>query len=153
SYAKGFKSGGFNAISFTGDGLEYEPENARTYELGMKGQFFERTLRLNATVYRTEFENLQVLAFNGVFFDVSNAATARSQGLEADLMWRPPWEPLTLMGSVGLLDARYESYPSAPAPVRNPQTGQLQLGAEQDLGGERIAFAPRATATLTPVLS
>ncbi|MFP5307335.1 MAG: TonB-dependent receptor, partial [Gammaproteobacteria bacterium] len=153
SYAKGFKSGGFNAISFTGDNLEYEPENAQTVELGIKSQWLDRTLRLNATVYATQFDNLQVLAFNGFFFDVSNAASARSTGLEADLLWLTPWAPLTIMGSVGVLDARYDEYGNAPAPIRNPETGELQVGATQDLGDERIAFAPRATATLTPVLS
>ncbi|MFA5938408.1 MAG: TonB-dependent receptor [Sinimarinibacterium sp.] len=153
SWAKGFKSGGFNAISFTGEDLEYEPENAQTAELGIKSQIFERTLRFNATLYQTQFDNLQVLAFNGVFFDVSNAAAAQSKGLEADLMWLTPWEPLTLMASAGLLDAKYDEYTSAPAPVRNPQTGELQVGAKQDLSGKRIAYAPRATATLTPVLS
>lgn len=153
SWAKGFKSGGFNAISFTDQDLEYEPENAQTAELGIKSQIFERTLRFNATLYQTKFDNLQVLAFNGVFFDVSNAAAAQSKGLEADLMWLTPWEPLTLMASAGLLDATYDEYSSAPAPIRNPETGELQIGAEQDLSGKRIAYAPRATATLTPVLS
>ncbi|MEQ1439255.1 TonB-dependent receptor [Fontimonas sp. SYSU GA230001] len=153
SWAKGFKSGGFNAISFTDQDLEYEPENAQTVELGIKSQWFDRTLRINATLYQTKFDNLQVLAFNGVFFDVSNAAAARSKGLEADLMWLTPWEPLTLMASIGLLDARYDEYAGAPAPIRNPETGALQVGAKQDLGGQRIAYAPRATGTLTPVLT
>lgn len=152
SYARGFKSGGFNAISFSGEDLEYEPEKAQTAELGFKGQFLARTLRFNATLYATQFDNLQVLAFNGVFFDVSNAAAARSKGLEADLLWLTPWAPLSVMGSVGLLDARYDEYRAAPAPVRNPQTGELQVGATQDLSGGRIAFAPRATATLTPMV-
>ncbi|MBI3171691.1 MAG: TonB-dependent receptor, partial [Hydrocarboniphaga effusa] len=153
SWAKGFKSGGFNAISFTGEDLEYEPENAQTAELGIKSQFFDRTVRFNATLYQTKFDNLQVLAFNGVFFDVSNAAAAQSKGLEADLMWLTPWEPLTIMASGGLLDATYDEYTSAPAQVRNPETGELQVGAEQDLSGKRIAYAPRATGTLTPILS
>ncbi|HEY1077621.1 MAG TPA: TonB-dependent receptor [Fontimonas sp.] len=153
SWAKGFKSGGINAISLTGEDLEYEPEEAQTAELGVKSQWFDRTLRINATLYATRFDNLQVLAFNGIFFDVSNAAAARSSGLEADMLWLTPWEPLSIMASVGLLDARYDEYDSAPAPVRNPQTGELQLGATQDLADQRIAFAPRTTGTLTPMLN
>lgn len=146
SYARGYKSGGFNAISFTGEGIEYEPENAQTYELGMKGKFLDGTLSLNTTLYRTEFDNLQVLAFNGFFFDVSNAASAYSQGLEADFMWLTPFEPLTITGSLGILDARYDNYVGAPAPYGSEED-------TQDLSGKRIAFAPSKTATLTPTLS
>ncbi|SEQ75350.1 Outer membrane receptor proteins, mostly Fe transport [Solimonas aquatica] len=153
SYARGFKSGGFNSLSYTGDNLGFEPEKAQTYELGLKSTLLDNTLRFNATLYETKFRNLQVLAFNGVFFDVSNAGAATSRGVEGDLLWMTPWNPLQLMGSFGWLDAKYDHYSGAPAPVRNPQTGALQIGATQDLGGQRIAFAPRATATLTPTLS
>jgi outer membrane receptor protein involved in Fe transport len=153
SYTRGYKSGGYNALSYTGEDLEFKPEKAQTYEAGAKMTFFERTLRLNATVYRTRFEDLQVLALQGVVTNVSNAAVATSKGLEADFMWLSPWAPLRVMGSFGLLNARYDSYPEAPAPVRNPETGNLQIGATQDLAGERIAFAPEKTATITPSLT
>lgn len=144
--SRGFKSGGFNAISFTGEDLEFDDESATTAELGMKGRFLERSLSVNATLYRTEFENLQVLAFNGVFFDVSNAATAVSQGLEVDWQWLSPWQALSVSGSMGWLDAYYQEYQSAPAPVSQG------VDQRQDLSGERIAFAPELTATLSPSL-
>ena len=164
SYAKGYKSGGFNSISFKGNHtqaeadadptgntkahtLEYEPEKAQTAELGAKGRYFDNSFELNLTLYRTKFVNLQTLAFNGVFFDVSNAGRAHSQGLEMDFRWLSPWEPLKVLGSAGLLDAKYDAYAGAPAPV-----GQ-GIGALQDLGGKRIAFAPKQTATLTPQLT
>ena len=163
SYARGYKGGGFNSISFgrvcddpddqtscrvvRPDELEYEPEVAQTYELGAKGKFFDRTLGINATVYQTRFDNLQVLAFNGVFFDVSNAASAKSSGLEADFQWITPFEPLRLMGSVGLLEAKYLAYPEAVAPISQG------INQKQDLSGQRIALAPKATATLTPTLT
>lgn len=152
SYARGYKSGGFNSLSYTGEDLEFRPETADTFELGAKSEFFDRTLRFNATLYRTKFTDLQVLAFNGVFFDVSNAASATSQGLEGDFLWLTPWQPLQISGSFGLLDATYDDYRDAPAPVRDAN-GNLQIGALQDLSGKRIAFAPRQTASLTPQLS
>ncbi|HUS25292.1 MAG TPA: TonB-dependent receptor [Candidatus Binatia bacterium] len=152
SYARGYKSGGFNSLSFTGDDLEYAPETAKTLEAGIKSRFFGKTLDLNLGFYRTQFDNLQVLAFNGVFFDVSNAASAKSQGLEMDFRWITPYEPLRIMGSAGLLDARYDQYDDAPAPVHDAN-GDLQINAKQSLAGQRIAFAPKATATLTPMLT
>ncbi len=146
SYSRGFKSGGFNASSFGGEDLNFEPEKAATVEAGLKGSFFENTLRFNLAVYQTQFENLQVLAFNGAFFDVKNAATATSDGLEADILWLTPLPILRIAASVGLLDARYDSYPAAPAPI------DQGVDAQQDLGGRRIAMAPKETASLTPTL-
>ena len=163
SYARGYKSGGFNSISFgrvcetpgdptscrtvTREELEYEPENARTWEGGVKARTGGGRLSANLTYYRTEFDNLQVLAFNGFLFDVTNAGKAHSYGWEADFQWLTPFEPLRIQGSLGLLDARYDEYPGAPAPI-----GQ-GIGATQDLRGKRIAFAPDRTATLTPTLT
>jgi iron complex outermembrane receptor protein len=147
TYASGYKSGGFNASSFGGEDLSFKPEQAATIESGFKGQFYDSTLRLNAGVYQTEFENLQVLAFNGAFFDVTNAATAISRGLEMDFVWLTPFQPLTISGSLGLLDAKYDSYPNAPAPVTQG------LNTNQDLSGDRIAFAPEQSASFTPTLT
>lgn len=147
TYAKGFKSGGFNGSSFTGDDLNFEPEQADTLELGAKGRFFEDTLELNLTLFRTELQDLQVLAFNGAFFDVTNAATAVSEGIEFDFRWLTPLAWLELAGSAGILDANYESYPSAPAPINSG------VDATQDLSGEPVALAPKASASLSPTIS
>ncbi|WP_295872711.1 TonB-dependent receptor [uncultured Zhongshania sp.] len=147
TYSRGYKSGGFNASSFGGEDLGFDPEEAATIEAGFKGEFFDNTLRLNAAVYQTQFDNLQVLAFNGAFFDVTNAASAISRGLEMDFVWLTPFEPLTIAGSLGLLDAKYDSYPNAPAPVTSG------LNSNQDLSGKRIAFAPEQSASFTPTLT
>ncbi len=146
TWSRGYKSGGANAISFTDGDLEYEPETATAWELGIKSHWLERSLSVNATLYRMDFDNLQVLAFNSVFFDVTNAASAYSQGLELDAYWLTPYAPLSLAASVGWLDARYARYADAPAPVSQG------LNAQQDLSGKTLAFAPRWAATLSPTL-
>lgn len=146
SWAKGFKSGGVNSISFTGEDLEYDPEKATSWELGLRSQLLDNTLKLNATAYRMDFDDLQVLAFNGLFFDVTNAAAAFSQGMELDVQWLTPYAPLTINSSLGYLKAEYKKYPSAPAPIAEGQ------GAQQDLGGETLAFAPEFNGTLSPTL-
>lgn len=147
SSSMGFKSGGVNAISFTGEQLEYEPEEARSVELGMRSQLLDNTLKFNATLYRMDFDDLQVLAFNGLLFDVTNAAAAFSEGVETDLQWLTPYAPLTIDASLGYLRARYKDYAAAPAPIGEG------IGAMQDLSGEPLAFAPKITATLMPSLA
>lgn len=142
----GFKSGGYNALSFTGEQLSYDDETASTIEFGSKGRFFDRSLSLNAAVFYSEFKDLQVLAFNGVFFDVRNAATAVSQGVELDWQWLTPFEALSVAGAFGWLDSHYTSYPGAPTPVGE---GQNQ---ERDLAGEQIAYSPVSSLTVSPKL-
>ncbi len=147
TYARGFKSGGFNGASFSGDDLDFEPEEARTFEMGAKGVFLDQSLKLNLTLFHTEFDNLQVLAFNGAFFDVTNAASAVSEGIEMDFTWLTPLAFLTLSGSAGVLNAEYDEYANAPAPISQG------INTTQDVGGERVALAPEASASLSPVVN
>ncbi|WP_043113811.1 TonB-dependent receptor [Solimonas soli] len=146
SYARGYKSGGYNSLSYTGEDLAFKPEKAGTAEVGFKGRFFERRLNFNMALYQTKLDDLQVLAFHGATTNVGNAS-ATSQGLEADFQWLTPWRMLMLNGSFGLIDASYDQYPDAPAPISQG------INATQDLKGKRLAFTPKQTATLTPVLT
>ena len=79
------------------------------YELGMKGDFLGGLLRVNATAYRSEIEDMQVsrydplnVAFN---YFIENVGDARAQGLEVDFQWLPT-QALTLTGAFSVLDTR-----------------------------------------------
>lgn len=126
--SKGFKSGGFDARSnATPDpaptpnnpgavttnsrsligSFEYEEERATSYELGGKSTLFEGAAELNAALFRTEFEDLQVSVFDGTLgFNVGNAATAISQGLELDGRLALT-ESLMLQGGLAFLDFEF----------------------------------------------
>lgn len=104
--SRGFKSGGFDARSNASPSaeptprnpnavvanqvvligtFEYEEEESTSYELGLKSTLFGGVAELNAALFRTEFDNLQVSVFDGTLgFNVGNAASAISQGLELD---------------------------------------------------------------------
>ena len=146
SWARGFKGGGVTSSSFTGDSLEFKPEQANTYEVGLKSKLLQNSMTLNLSLFNTDFDNLQVTAFNGVAFEITNAAAAYSRGAEVDLFWLTPWEPLSVTGAFSYLHARYESFPGAPAPVAEG------IGATQDLAGGTLAFVPEKTLTVTPRL-
>ncbi len=147
SYTRGYKSGGFNAASFDGRNLQFEPENVESWEAGFKTKLLDRTLSLNATVFYSYFDNLQTLSIDGAFINVANAATAISQGIEVDMMWFTPLEFLAVMGSLGILDAHYDSYPNGQPTVNMPS------GSTQDLSGKELAFAPDLSASLTPTVT
>src|SRR5882724_2368123 len=60
SYGQGFRSGGFNAF-FAAGGADrgFKGELARNFELGMKAQFMNGHLVLNAAAFHTNFDNQQ----------------------------------------------------------------------------------------------
>lgn len=121
-YAKGYKSGGWNAdfVSTSPGGtppsipsLRFDAENAETYELGAKTSWLDRRLILNGSVFQTNFNNLQVAQFFGINIDsgnplsvTGNAGKARIKGFELEAT-AVPVEGLTLTGGVGYLDAKY----------------------------------------------
>lgn len=144
-WARGYKSGGFNALPLSDENLEFGPETADSYEVGVKTRFFGGTLQSNLAVYLTEFDNLQVSAFTGTTFQVLNAAAARSQGFEVDLNWLSPWPGTEIRASAGYNDAYYLSYTDAPAPASSNEDSQ-------DLTGESLSLAPKWTASLTPTV-
>jgi iron complex outermembrane receptor protein len=91
SAATGFKSGGFNGRAQSASVfLAFDPEKATTYEIGMKGDFLNRRLRLNAALFRTNYDDIQTTLnvpdpVTGVTTNiVGNPADARVQGLELE---------------------------------------------------------------------
>lgn len=116
SFSTGFKSGGFNeqAGSLTSAATGFDPEEAESFEVGMKSDFLNNTLRLNLAAFWVEYTDLQidaVVPVPGVGQEsiVTNAGEVTSYGLEADLMWLAT-DNLTIDGTLGLLDAEYDKF-------------------------------------------
>ncbi len=132
SASRGYKSGGFDARSNaspsadptpinpnapTGTNqqvligsFEFEEEEALSFELGMKTSLLEGAAELNAALFRTEFDNLQVSVFDGTLgFNVGNAASAVSQGIELDGRMALT-ENLILAGGLAFLDFEFQDH-------------------------------------------
>ena len=62
TYNEGYKSGGvqFTAINEAIARQLFDPEELSAYELGVKTELLERTLRLNASAFYYEYDDLQV---------------------------------------------------------------------------------------------
>lgn len=111
----GFKSGGFNSRRLpAGALLEFEGEEATSYEFGIKGFFADRTLMLNATAYHTTVEDFQetALAPTGTGFIVSNAGEQEVKGIEADFRFAPN-DKFSMDGGIAYLDAEYTDFNGA----------------------------------------
>ncbi|MCX9148504.1 TonB-dependent receptor [Erythrobacter sp. WG] len=110
SFAEGFKSGGFNGRPSSQQIISYEPEEARTYEIGFKGDFFDRLLRVNAAVFQSDYRNQQLLVFTAVsgLFETRNAGDSRIRGFELEVDANIS-ERFALRGTLGHLDAGYRT--------------------------------------------
>ncbi|MGB1088560.1 MAG: TonB-dependent receptor, partial [Alphaproteobacteria bacterium] len=137
SVAKGFKGGGYNASASKNAELEYQPENALAYEVGMKSEFLDGAARANISVFYTEFSDLQVSVFTTTQFVVRNAADAITQGVEFEFMM-VPMEGLMLMASGAYTDAHFVSYKQGTCTVENG-------GDFCDLTGQTLQRAPEWT--------
>lgn len=131
--ATGSKAGSF------GDGVDvcrcgrieifkFEPEEVLNYEIGYKSSLLDNRLNLTIAAFFTEFTNKQVSQFRTVGFVedppgtivqppqeigslvTSNAGEAEIKGLEVEWDWIP-WDNGRLSGGIGLLDAKFLSWP------------------------------------------
>lgn len=164
SYKTGYKSGGFSISglysTFAGtspeDDLLFEPETAKGFEFGVKSTTLDNQLRLNATLYNYDYEDLQVDFFNSAVFAFTtlNAGTAQTRGIEVDAEFAPhAIQGLVLRGALNYNDAEYDDF---IAPCWSGQTAAQgcdtlvpgTTAAGQDISGESTSMAPQWTASL-----
>ena len=85
-YSRGNSPGGFN--SGAAASINFRPQQVDSFELGLKLQFLDRRLRLNAAVFDNYYKDLQffqVAPINGVSTQITlNAAKAHGRGLDVD---------------------------------------------------------------------
>ncbi|MDX1383582.1 MAG: TonB-dependent receptor [Thermoanaerobaculia bacterium] len=129
-YSRGYKSGGFN---LPGDGQPYLPEFVNAWEVGIKNLLSERRVRLNASAFHYDYEDMQVFQIRNFQTLIENAAEATIDGVEVEVQAR--LIPGNLLdASVGWLDAEYDNFSSVD--FLNPGAGI------QDLSGNRLNRAP-----------
>ncbi len=121
--AMGFKSGGFNGrANNPGEQAPYEPETVTSYELGLKSDWFNRTLRANLAVFYNDYQDFQARV-SGLVIDpgtglpspelsVLNAGSLEISGAELELSYAPT-DALLLDAQIGYLDAEYGEFEDA----------------------------------------
>ena len=110
SYSKGYSSGGFN-----GDVAmrRFLPETSDNYEFGMKGEFLDNRLRVNATMFSTSYENQQVTVgriVNGTpIADLVNAQEATLEGMEFEVLAQLS-DSLVLTAMLATFEGEYDEF-------------------------------------------
>jgi len=131
SYAEGFTSGGVVESRFVADPIILDPEVVKTREIGLRSDWLNGRLRLNATYFDSDWDGLRVRAQlsdpsnPGQFLPFSIPSSdglAAVSGLEAELVYLPAprWE---LDFALGLLDAEYLDIGDPPANGTGLQPG------------------------------
>ncbi|MCH2057603.1 MAG: TonB-dependent receptor [Thalassotalea sp.] len=82
-------------------------DELENYEVGMKGDFFDRSLRFNATAHSSEINDLQTSRFDptniAFFYFTDNVGTAEIKGIDADFVWQAT-DNLIISGAFSILD-------------------------------------------------
>lgn len=115
TYARGYKSGGFNAaatspVSWT----PFDDVVLDSFELGFKASLLDGRAQLNVTAFHSEADDMQVqvnrLSQAGTFEAVlTNAGQAEINGLEIEAVLRPT-DRLDITLGLGLQDAEFSKY-------------------------------------------
>ena len=83
-------------------------DKLENWELGVKTDLADNTLRINATAYFSDISDLQVSRFDPVnvafLVFIENVGDAEVRGLDADFTWLPT-PNLTITGAVSLVDS------------------------------------------------
>ncbi|MCH2189753.1 MAG: TonB-dependent receptor [Gammaproteobacteria bacterium] len=156
--SRGYKPGGFNldgSLSLTE--REFDTETLLNYELGIKQSFLDNSLRLQASIFYQDRNDIQVDQsivrsvdtgqIGGVcpcsFTDfVANAATGNNKGIELELDWVPS-DRLSLFGKVGFLDTQFDEFLSFDH-IQADRDNAIPF----DLNGREQAQAPKYTAVI-----
>jgi iron complex outermembrane receptor protein len=134
SYSKGYKSGGWDMrgdaflTPQTVDG--YQPETVDAYEVGLKGNLFDRRLSFASAAFLSKYKDqqvtTQVVVPSGIASSVDNAGASTLYGVEFEAKAAFS-EHLSGTVALGYIHAEYDTFSrfvpaGAPNPVNPSQT-------------------------------
>ena len=140
SVAKGVDAGGFNnRATSLASALPYDQETVTTYEGGLKTDWLDHHLRINATGFYNDYRNLQATAtvispVNQTLVSVrSNAPKAHTAGFELETTAQAT-PRLTANFNASYLLTRYDNFPNA---------GGTSVNNLISVTGNQLPFSPR----------
>jgi iron complex outermembrane receptor protein len=162
SYSRGYSPAAYNTSAVLTSNAPQTPvgkESINSYELGVKGSFFDRTLTLNADIFDTIYTNYQIQSYQyapGELtppLNLSSVGKAQTRGAEVATEWlATPHTRLNL--SAAYIDAKFVTYTGAPCyGLQTPAEGCVtevingQPALAQNVSGDRMPNSPKFKAT------
>ena len=126
--SRGSRTGGFNRFS---SGDNYKPEYLWNYELGIKSQWFDNTLTLNAATFYIDWDEQQVVTLiDPSTARIANAGSSHNLGAELEVSWILN-EAFNISGFAGINEGEYDVFINSKG---------------QDLSGNNLVNTPDLSA-------
>jgi iron complex outermembrane receptor protein len=119
SLSRGFKGRGYSTEFFVNAdrfGAEpVEPEEATSYETGLRSAWNNNTFIANVTIFRTEIDGFQLTFrdLDTLINSLNSVPSIVSQGVEADFVVKP-FPGFTWTSGLSYVDATYDEFPNDP---------------------------------------
>ncbi|WP_372809791.1 TonB-dependent receptor [Litorivivens sp.] len=143
TYSEGFKAGGFEPRG--PELVAFDPEEVVNYELGVKLDSLDSTLRFNAALYAMDYTDIHVRVaeqgerISDIFLFLTNAGEATIQGIEMETtLLLGNW---ILSANANYTDASYDEY---TATIVTPGQGESVF----DRSSEPFALVPEMSYSL-----
>jgi outer membrane receptor protein involved in Fe transport len=147
--ASGYRPGAPNSVLAPGVPAAFEPDSTQNYEIGVKADFLQHTLSLDASVYYIDWTDLQLNVrdpVSGIGF-TTNGSAAKSEGVELSVTSRP-LNGLTINAWVAYNIAELtENFPTTSQvrgvqgdrlPASPEKSGHIAIDQEFPLWGGRV---------------
>jgi iron complex outermembrane receptor protein len=126
-WSSGYRSGGYNGEIYNNP---FEEETIEQYEFGVKSDILPGTLRVNASIFEFEYDDLQtsqiaVSSTGQLTSFIGNAGQAERWGAEVEVQWSP-LDDLLVALSYAHMDGDFEEFP----PVCGGPTGSNCIDAD-----------------------
>jgi iron complex outermembrane receptor protein len=156
TYARGYSPGAYNtniALASNAPLVPVGEEKINHFELGSKGEFFDRRLSVDVALFETIYNNFQVESFQiepgfiNAPLVLSAAGKAQTRGLEMDLIGRPT-QNLTASMNIALIDAVFKQYNDAAcygdqSDAQGCRTDPVTGQRIQNVSGSTLPNAPK----------
>lgn len=155
SATTGTRAGGHNLVFFSATPT-YDPEELLAYEIGLKTQYFDNSLQVNASVYLYDYDTIHTVAVEVVppLTDFGGTATTTTSvlqapgadiyGFEVEALWLTT-ENLTLGGNFSYTPSEYtgDLFIQDPSGYENPESLFSNFeGLTQNIKGNKVLQVP-----------
>lgn len=158
-FSTGFRGGGINPrVFFPQQALPHDPETLKAYEIGLKTDLFDRTVRFNTSAFINKYSGILVTVSSCPLTGAPaapcalplNAGNATIKGFEGELTWKPA-AGLQFDASLAYLTFKYDSISAAAANsgIGLEDKGQYISPWQWSLSGQ-YTFDLGGSGTLTP---
>lgn len=134
----GFKSGAINLGNLQPEAVK--PETVRSLEIGAKTSILEKQGSLAVALFTSDYKNMQVSQVGLASVILTNASSAKINGLELEMLVRPV-KTWTLGMNIGLMDPTYTNFINT--------NERVQPRAAVSVKGNQLANISKAQASLS----